>query len=84
MSITIKREKNNRGVKLRSLHAGDTFLYDNRVGVMMDGGGFLIPYDLTSCIIFRRNHCGNSYTGEMDGDLIVLPIEVELTYKVVG
>lgn len=84
MSITIKREKNNRGVKLGSLHAGDTFLYDNRIGVMMDGGGFLIPYDLTCCIIFRRNHCGNTYSGEMDKDVVVVPVEVELTYKVVG
>ena len=84
MAITVKREKNQRGVKLGTLKAGDTFLYDNRIGVMMDGGGYLIPYDLTCCIIFRRNHVANSYSGEMDKDVVVLPVEVELTYKVVG
>lgn len=84
MAIKISREKNNRGVKLGSLRKGDTFLYDNRIGVMMDGGGFLIPYDLTCCGIFRRNHCGNTYTGEMSNDIVVVPIEAELSYKVVG
>lgn len=84
MSITIKREKNNRGVKLGSLNIGDTFIYDNRVGVMIDRNGHAFPLDLTTCRNFRRNHCGNTYTGELDNDVVVLPVEVEMTFKVVG
>lgn len=84
MAITIKRMKNERGVKLGSLRIGDTFLYDNRVGVMIDINGIGFPIDLTACRVFRRNHCGNTYTGELDNDVLVVPVDVELTYKVVG
>lgn len=84
MAISIKRTKNERGVKLGSLHVGDTFLYDNRVGVMIDRNGHVSPLDLATCCLFRRNRCGNTYTGELDNDVIVLPIEIEMTYKVVG
>ncbi len=84
MAITIKRVKNERGVKLGSLNIGDTFLYDNRVGVMIDRNGYAFPLDLTTCHGFRRNHCANTYTGEMDNDVVVLPVEIEMTYKVVG
>lgn len=84
MAISIKRVKNERGVKLGSLRIGDTFLYDNRVGVMIACDGYMVPLDLTACIKFRRNHCGDTYTGELDNDVIVLPVEVEMTYKVVG
>ena len=84
MAISIKRIKNNRGVTLGSLNTGDTFLYDNRVGIMIEYNGHALPIDLTTCRYFRRNHCGNTYTGEVDNDMIVLPVEVEMTYKVVG
>lgn len=84
MAIKISRTKNERGVKLGSLNIGDTFLYDNRVGVMIDRNGHAFPLDLTTCRNFRRNVCGNVYTGELDNDVIVLPVEVEMTYKVVG
>ena len=84
MAITIKRMKNERGVALGSLRIGDTFLYDNRVGVMIDRNGHAFPLDLTTCRIFRRNHCGNTYTGELTNDVLVVPVDVELTYKVVG
>ena len=84
MAIIIKRAKNERGVKLGSLRIGDTFLYDNRVGVMIDRNGHAFPLDLTTCTSFRRNHCGNTYTGELDNDVTVLPVEVEMTYKVMG
>lgn len=84
MAIEIKRVKNDRGVKLGSLNIGDTFLYDNRVGVMIDRNGHAFPLDLTTCRSFRRNHCDNTYTGELDNDVIVLPVEVELSYRVVG
>lgn len=85
MAISIKRTKNERGVKLGSLHIGDTFLYDNRVGVMIDRNGHAFPLDLTTCSNFRRNHYGNTYSGgELDNDVVVLPIEIEMTYKVVG
>jgi len=84
MAITISRVKNERGVALHTLKVGDTFLYDNRVGVIVDRNGHTFPLDLTTCSSFRRNHCGNTYTGELSGSEIVLPVEVELTYKVVG
>lgn len=84
MAISIKRVKNERGVNLGSLNVGDTFLYDNRVGVMVNHNGYTFPLDLTTCNNFRRNLCNNTYTGELDDDVIVLPIEIEMTYKVVG
>ena len=85
MAITIKREKNQRGVRFGTLKAGDTFLYDNRVGVIMNGGGYPVAYDLTNCCLFRRFCTGGAPgAGEMDNDLVVLPIEIELIYKVVG
>lgn len=84
MAITLKRVKNERGVKLGSLNNGDTFLYDNRVGVIVKYNGYTFPLDLTTCHLFRRNHYGDTYTGDLDNDVIVLPVEVEMTYKVVG
>lgn len=84
MAIKISRAKNERGVELGSLRIGDTFLYDNRVGVMVDRNGHAFPLDLTTCHNFRRNVCGNVYTGELDPETIVLPVDVEMTYKVVG
>lgn len=84
MAITIKRGKDERGVKLGSLEVGDTFLYDNRVGVIVERNGHSFALDLTTCRNFRRTHRGNTYTGELDNDVLVLPIEVEMTYKVVG
>lgn len=84
MAITIKRVKNERGVELGSLLVGDTFLYDNRVGVMVERNGHPFPLDLTTCTTFHRNHSGNLYTGDLNDDIIVLPVEVEMTYKVVG
>lgn len=84
MAIAIKRVKNERGVILGSLNIGDTFLYDNRVGVMIDNNGHSLPIDLTTCSNFRRNHGGDTYTGVLTPSDIVLPVDVELTYKVVG
>lgn len=84
MAIKISREKNERGVMLGSLKVGDTFLYDNHVGVMIDRNGHAFPLDLTTCRNFRHNVCGDIYKGELDSDTIVLPVSVEMTYKVVG
>lgn len=87
MAITIKREKNDRGVKLCSLNLGDTFLYDNRVGIIVERNGHRFPLDLTTCINFRKSFLyGNKreYGEELSGSEIVLPVEAELTYKVVG
>lgn len=87
--LTIGRVKNDRGVKLGSLKVGDTFLYDNRVGVMVDRNGHCFPLDLTTCTNFRkslpaREWMPHEYGAELGPEVIVLPIEVELTYKVVG
>lgn len=88
MAITIKREKNNRGVPLRGLQVGATFLYDNRVGVVVERNGHQFYLDLTTCHNFRKNDDlrWDTYykNNELDPETIVLPIEVELTYKVVG
>lgn len=83
MGITIKRVKNERGVRLGSLNIGDTFLHRNRVGIIVCHAGNKFPLDLST---------GNEmyYEGSfpfvksMDLDDLVLPIEVELTYKVVS
>lgn len=89
MAIKISREKNDRGVKLGSLKVGDTFLYDNRVGVMVDRNGHCFPLDLTTCTNFRkslpaREWMPHEYGAELTPEDIVLPVSVELSYKVVG
>ena len=87
MAIIITREKNDRGVKLSSLKVGDTFLYDNRVGVMVERNGHAFPIDMTTCSNFRyiiKRDGGRRYDGEIQPDTVVLPISVELSYKVVG
>lgn len=85
--LAIGRVKNDRGVKLCSLGIGDTFLYDNRVGIIVEHNGHRFPLDLTTCLNFRKSFViGNKrqYTEELSGSEIVLPVEAELTYKVVG
>ena len=89
MAITIKREKNDRGVRLGSLKLGDTFMYDNRIGVVVDRNGHQFYLDLTTCSNFRRKQPSrdwipHDYSDEISPDTTVLPISVELTYKVVG
>ena len=83
MAINIKRVKNERGVALHTLKVGDTFLCDNRVGVIADRNGLCFPLDLTTCSNFRHRH-GDFCTEELSGSEIVLPVEVEMTYKVMG
>lgn len=88
MAITIKREKNNRGVPLRGLRVGETFLYDNRIGAVVERNGHQFYLDLTTCHNFRKSNdlrwdtCYKN--SELDPDTLVLPVEIELTYKVVG
>ena len=87
MAIIITREKNDRGVKLGSLKVGNTFLYDNRVGVMVERNGHAFPIDMTTCSNFRyrtKLNGGHRYDGELQPDTIVLPISVELSYKVMS
>ena len=83
MAITIKREKNERGVKLSSLQVGDTFLHDNRVGVVACHCGNIFPMDLTTCEEMYE-HGTYPFTKRLAPDQIVLPVEIELRYKVVG
>ena len=83
MAIIFKREKNERGVKLGSLKVGDTFLYDNRVGVMVERNGHAFALDLTTCGNFRYNNV-RQYSSELEPDEIVVPITIEMHYKVVG
>ena len=89
MAIIFKREKNERGVKLGSLKVGDTFLYDNRVGVMVERNGHAFALDLTTCTNFRkslpaREWMPHEYGAELTLEEIVLPVSVEMHYKVVG
>lgn len=87
MAIKISRLKNEPGVKLCSLNVGDTFLYDNRVGIIVEHNEQRFPLDLTTCINFRKSFmCGTKreYGEQLSGSEIVVPVEVELTYKVVG
>lgn len=81
MTISIKRVKNDRGVALGSLNVGDTFLYDNRIGVIVDRNGHCFPMDFATCATFRKS----PWTSEpLLPQEIVLPVEVEMTYKVVS
>lgn len=81
MAISIKREKNERGVTVGSLKVGDTFMYDDRIGVIVDRNGHCFPMDFATCATFYKHR----WTFEaLLPQEIVLPVEVELTYKVVG
>lgn len=83
MAIKISREKNERGVTLGSLKVGDTFLYDNRVGVIATRNGEDYPMDFTTCC--EMHHRAEYPYGPSIGiNTIVIPVSVELTYKVVG
>lgn len=88
MAITIKREKNERGVKLGSLKVGDTFMYDNRIGVIASRNGHDFPMEFSTCNEFktvRPYGKWDTYKASMlTPDTVVLPVSVELTYKVVG
>lgn len=89
MAISIKREKNERGVALHTLNVGDTFMYDNRVGVIASRNGHDFPMEFSTCREFRvvdehfwAKGCDKNHT--LSGSEIVLPVEVEMTYKVMG
>ena len=87
MAISIKREKNNPEVPLGSLSVGDTFLYDNRVGVLVERNGHTFPVDLTTCGNFRVVDpqfwkMSDYKNGELAPSALVVPVSVELTYKV--
>lgn len=88
MAIVFKREKNERGVKLGSLKVGDTFLYDNRVGVMVERNGHAFALDLTTCGNFKKVRSYGKHdvyaAPELEVDEIVVPITIEMHYKVVG
>lgn len=83
MAITIKRGKNERGVTLGSLKVGDTFLYDNRVGVIAMRNGHEYPMDFATCCEMHRR-AEYPYGPSLGPEAIVIPVEIEMTYKVVG
>ena len=83
MAITISRTKNERGVTLGSLKMGDTFLYDNRVGVIAARNGHEYPMDFSTCCEMHRR-AEYPYGPSLESEAIVIPVEVEMTYKVVG
>ena len=88
MAIIIKRVKNERGVPLGSLKVCDTFMYDNRIGVIACRNGHDFPMDFTTCEEFKATRSygkWDTYNAPiLANDTIVLPVEVEMTYKVVG
>lgn len=85
MAISIKRVKNERGVPLHTLKVGDTFLYDNRVGVVASRNGHDFPMEFATCSNFRKTFgAARQYGEELSGSETVLPVAVEMTYKVVG
>ena len=81
MAISIKHEKNERGVTVGSLKVGDTFMYDNRIGVIVDRNGHCFPMDFATCATFHKHPRTSEALLPQE---IVLPIEVEMTCKVVG
>ena len=83
MPISFVREKNERGVHIGDLNVGDTFLYGNRIGVIVERNGHAFPIDLTTCGNFRHNP-DNSRSSELAPQVIVLPVDIEIHYKVVG
>lgn len=83
MAITIKRVKDERGVPLGSLRVGDTFMYDNRIGVIASRNGHDFPLDLTTCHEMAKRDT-YPFAKVLPPEAVVLPVEVEMTYKVVG
>ena len=83
MAIKISRTKNERGVLLGSLKLGDTFLYDNRIGVIACRNGHDYAMDFSTCCEMHRNS-NSPYGPTLGPNTVVLPVEVELNYKVVG
>lgn len=89
MAITIKRVKNERGVALHTLKVGDTFMYDNRIGVIASRNGHDFPMELATCREFAKTRPARDWISPDQSEMlspsdIVLPVEVELHYKVVG
>ncbi len=86
MAINIKRVKNERGVALHTLKVGDTFLYDNRVGVIASRNEHDFPMELSTCREFRvvAERFRTDKNPMLSGSEIVLPVEVEMTYKIMG
>jgi len=89
MAIIIKRINEDRGVMLHSLMKGDTFMYDNRVGVIVSRNGHEFPLELATCREFTksrptRDWIPNNQIDMLSGSEIVLPVEIEMTCKVVG
>lgn len=83
MAITIKRVKDERGVPLGSLKVGDTFMYDNRIGVIASRNGHDFPLEFSTCCEMVM-HDSYPFVKTLPPDTVVLPVEVEVGYKVVG
>lgn len=78
-----------RTVPLNALAIGDTFLYDDRIGVVVARNGHKFYLDLTTCTNFRHKIIRPlssmvDYGAEIDGNAHVIPVQVNLTYQVVG
>lgn len=87
MGITVKRTKNERGVLLGDLNLGDTFMYDNRLGMVVEINGHLTAIELPKGITFRREkqkEYQRTLPKTLDTGTLVLPVDCELTYKVMG
>lgn len=89
MAIKISRMKNERGVELGSLKVGDTFMYDNRIGVIASRNGHDFPMEFSTCREFPKSRLAREWiplnqTDMLSPSEIVLPVEIEMTYKVVG
>lgn len=88
MAIVFKREKNERGMRLGDLKVGDTFLYDNRVGVMVERNGHCFALDLTTCGSFKKVRSYGKHdvyaAPELGVDEMVVPVTIEMHYKVGG
>lgn len=83
MAIIFKREKNERGVPAGSLKLGDTFLYDNRVGLVVDRNGHQFFLDLTTACEMHYK-ADFPYGPTLGENTIVVPITIEMHYKVAG
>ena len=72
----------DRSVPVGSLNVGDTFLYGNRVGIIILYRGNELPIDLSNSIAFSRDtRSEEGYSTLIPPETRVLPIEAELTYN---
>jgi len=78
-----------RTVRLDTLKVGDTFMYDDRIGMMASRNGHDFPFDLTTGTEFYHEPPGRPWIPHnrpamLDPSALVVLVDAELIYKIRG